>query len=122
MSTETTYEVIGAAIEVHRMLGPGLLESAYEDCLAHELKLREVPFVRQMPLPIEYKGCRLDCAYRLDLVVRREVVVEIKSVAGIDPVHEAQILTYMRLGDWRLDLLINFNVPVLKKGIRRFIL
>jgi len=104
------------------MLGPGLLESAYEECLAHELALRTVPYVRQLPLPVDYKGVRLDCAYRLDFVIRSKVVVEIKSVAAIDPIHEAQLLTYMRLGEWRLGLLINFNVPVLKSGIRRFIL
>jgi GxxExxY protein len=120
--TEITREVIGAAIDVHRALGPGLLESAYEECLAHELTLREVPFQRQLALPVEYKGVRLDCAYRLDFLVRSRVVIEVKSVAAIDPIHEAQVLSYMRLGAWSLGLLINFNVPVLKTGIRRFIL
>jgi GxxExxY protein len=114
--------VIGAAIEVHRALGPGLLESAYEECLARELTLRDIPFLRQVVLPVEYKGLKIDCAYRIDLLVRSQVVVEIKSAAAIDPIHEAQVLTYMRLGAWRLGLLINFNVPVLKTGIRRFIL
>jgi GxxExxY protein len=114
--------VIGAAIDVHRALGPGLLESAYEECLAHELTLREVPFQRQLALPVEYKGVRLDCACRLDFLVRSRVVIEVKSVAAIDPILEAQVLSYMRLGAWTLGLLINFNVPVLKTGIRRFIL
>src|SRR5436853_1849049 len=98
--------IIGAAIEVHRALGPGLLESAYEECLARELTLREVPFVKQLPLPVEYKGVRVDCAYRVDLLVRSKVAVEIKAVAALDPIHEAQLLTYMRLGEWRLGLLI----------------
>jgi GxxExxY protein len=107
---------------VHRALGPGLLESAYEECLARELSLREVPFVRQLALPVEYKGLKLDCAYRIDFLVRTQVVVELKATTGIDPIHEAQLLTYMRLGQWKLGLLINFNVPVLKLGIKRFIL
>ena len=107
---------------MHRALGPGLLESAYEECLARELTLRDVPFLRQVALPVEYKGLKLDCAYRIDLLVRSQVVVEIKSAVAIDPIHEAQLLTYMRLGAWSLGLLINFNVPVLKTGIRRFIL
>lgn len=117
-----TERIIGAAIEVHRALGPGLLESAYAACLAEELTLRNVPFQREISLPVVYKGRRLDCCYRLDLVVADLVVVEIKSVRTIEPVHEAQLLTYMRLGGWMLGLLINFNVPVLKKGIRRRIL
>jgi GxxExxY protein len=114
--------VIGAAIEVHRALGPGLLESAYEECLCHELALLGVRFERQHPLPIEYKGVRLDCGYRIDLVVEDSVVIEIKAVACIEPIHEAQLLTYLKLGHWRLGLLINFNVPVLRQGIRRKIL
>ena len=117
-----TERIIGAAIEVHRALGPGLLESAYAACLAEELALRNVPFQREISLPVVYKGWRLECCYRLDLVVADLVVVEIKSVTTIEPVHEAQLLTYMRLGGWMLGLLINFNVPVLKKGIRRRIL
>ena len=121
-STEVTGEVIGGAIEVHRALGPGLLESAYERCLCWELNLRRVPFVRQVALPIEYKGVKLDCAYRLDLLVDSSVVVEVKAVSGIEPIHVAQLLTYMKLGQWRLGLLINFNVPVLRNGIRRLIL
>ena len=120
--SEITGEVIASAIDVHRALGPGLLESAYEECLAREFGLREIPFTRQVALPVEYKGLKLDCAYRLDFLVRSQVVVEIKAAAALDPIHEAQLLTYMRLGRWKLGLLINFNVPVLKLGIRRFIL
>ena len=117
-----TEQIIGAAIEVHKALGPGLLESAYEECLCHELALRSVAFERQRPLPVEYKGTRLDCGYRLDLLVAGSVVVEIKAVECIEPIHEAQLLTYLRLGGWRVGLLLNFNVPVLKDGIRRRIL
>ena len=117
-----TEQVIGAAIEVHKSLGPGLLESAYEECLCRELALRSIPFERQHPLAVEYKGIRLGCGYRLDLLVADSVVVEIKSVSVIEPVHEAQLLTYLRLGGWKLGLLINFNVPFLKDGIRRRIL
>jgi GxxExxY protein len=122
MSDELTEKVIGAAIEVHRSLGPGLLESAYQECLCRELTLRQIPFVRQLVLPAEYKGTRLDCSYRIDLVVDSEVVVEIKAVAAIEPVHKAQLLTYMRLGGWRTGLLMNFNVPALRNGIRRVVL
>jgi GxxExxY protein len=117
-----TEQVIGAAIEVHRALGPGLLESAYEECLCRELSLREISFERQRPLPVEYKGTKLDCGYRLDLLIMNTVVVEIKAVQAIEPIHEAQLLTYLKLGGWKLGLLINFNVPVLKDGIRRRIL
>ena len=117
-----TKEIIGAAIEVHKALGPGLLESAYEECLCHELSLRRVAFGRQMPLPVEYKGVKLDCGYRLDLLVEGAVVVEIKAVEAIHAIHEAQLLTYLKLGGWKLGLLINFNVSVLKEGIRRRIL
>jgi len=120
--TEVTGGVIGAAIEVHRALGPGLLESAYEKCLCRELFLRRIPFNRQLALPVEYKGVYLDCAYRLDLLVSSSVVVEIKAVSALEPIHAAQLLTYMRLGHWSLGLLINFNVPVLKNGIQRMIL
>ena len=122
LNGDVTGRVIGAAIEVHRALGPGLLESAYQECLCRELTLRHVPFARQVPLPLEYKGVVLDCSYRLDLLVQSGLVVEIKSVSAIEPVHEAQILTYMRLGGWQLGLLLNFNVARLKDGIRRMIL
>ncbi|MCU0493743.1 MAG: GxxExxY protein [Chloroflexaceae bacterium] len=118
---ELTQSIIGAAIEVHRVLGPGLLESAYEECLAHELQLRNVVFERQKPLPVNYKGILLDCSYRLDLLVRAAVVVEIKAVEEVLPIHEAQLLTYLRLGGWNVGLLINFNVPILKRGIKRLV-
>jgi GxxExxY protein len=117
-----TEAIIGAAIEVHRLLGAGLLESAYERCLRHELTLRGIPFVHQQELPVEYKGLQLDCGYRLDLVVAGLVVVEIKSVEKLEKIHEAQLLTYLRLGHWQIGLLINFNVPVLKDGIKRRVL
>jgi len=119
---EITEAVIGAAIEVHRALGPGLLESAYEECLCRELALRRIPFERQRPLPVEYKGALLDCGYRLDLLVADRVVVEVKSVEIVLPIHEAQLLTYLRLGGWKVGLLINFNVPILKRGIHRKVL
>ena len=115
-------QVIGAAIEVHKALGPGLLESAYEECICQELTIRSIPFERQRPLPVEYKGTKLDCGYRLDLLVDKTVVVEIKAIETIQPIHEAQLLAYLKLGGWKLGLLINFNVPVLKDGIRRRIL
>ena len=114
-------EIIGACIEVHRVLGPGLLESAYEECLSYELGLRGIRSCRQVPLPIEYKGMRLDCGYRLDLVVEDLVIVELKSISKIDPIHEAQILTYLRLKNTWLGLIINFNVAVLKNGIKRIV-
>ena len=119
---EITREVIGAAIAVHRALGPGLLESAYQECLCQELFLRGIPFERQVPLPLEYRGIRLECGYRLDILVAGLVVVEIKSIEAIAPIHEAQLLTYLRLGGWTVGLLINFNVVVLKNGIRRSVL
>ena len=119
---KVTEAIIGAAIEVHRTLGPGLLESAYEECLCHELRLRGIPFERQRPLPVTYKGLDLECGYRLDLLVHDAVVVEIKAVEALQPIHEAQLLTYLKLGGWKVGLLINFNVPVLKNGIRRRVL
>jgi len=117
-----TERIIEAAIEVHKVLGPGLIESAYEECLCRELALRGIGVERQLPLPVEYKGARLDCAYRVDLLVEQSVVVEIKSVSSIEPIHEAQLLTYLKLGGWKLGLIVNFNVPVLKDGIRRGIM
>ena len=119
---EITHAVIGAAIEVHRLLGPGLLESAYEECLFKELKLRRLNVVRQKPIPIMYKDAKLECGYRLDLLVEAKVVVELKSIEGFAPIHEAIMLTYLRLSGYRLGLLINFNVKVLKDGIRRYII
>lgn len=118
---EVTERIIGAAIEVHRHLGPGLLESAYEECLCQELTLRELPYERQKAVPVEYKGYRIDAGYRLDILVAGEIVVEVKAVDGILPVHEAQILSYLRLGGWSIGLLLNFHVPLLKQGVRRFV-
>lgn len=118
-----TQEVIGAAISVHRVLGAGLLESAYQECLCRELEERGVAFERERGLPVEYKGVRLECGYRLDLLVAGCVVVEVKAVEALAPIHEAQLLTYLRLGGWRVGLLINFNVITLKQGgIRRKVL
>jgi GxxExxY protein len=117
-----TEAVIGSAIEVHRVLGPGLLESAYLDCLCHEFALRHLPFERQKNLPIDYKGIKLEAGYCVDLLVSGLVVVEVKAVETILAVHTAQLLTYMRLGGWQVGLLINFNVPQLTKGIRRLVL
>ena len=113
-----TAQIIGAAIEVHRRLGPGLLESAYQACLARELSLRNVPFEREVSLPIEYEGIQIDCSYRLDFVVAGKVVIELKAVDALQKVHEAQLLTCLRLSGLRVGLLINFNVAVLKEGIR----
>ncbi|HEX2681435.1 MAG TPA: GxxExxY protein [Candidatus Dormibacteraeota bacterium] len=117
-----TEKVIGLAIEVHRQLGPGLLESAYEECLCLELREAGVAFRRQVPLPITYKSIRLDCGYRLDLVIEDQLILELKSVEGLLPIHEAQLLTYMRLSGVRTGLLLNFNSAVLKNGIRRLML
>lgn len=114
-----TEQIIGAAIEVHRVLGPGLLESAYEACLAHELTSRGVPFTRQQPMPVAYKGLMLDAGYRLDLLVDGKVLVELKAVEKVDSIHEAQLMTYMRLSGIRVGLLINFNVKVLHMGVTR---
>lgn len=111
--------IIGSAIEVHRALGPGLLESAYEQCLCHELSLRKNPFERQLQLPVKYKGILLDCGYRIDLLVDKLVVVELKAIDRLAPVHDAQLLTHLRLGGWQAGLLINFNVELLVDGIRR---
>ncbi len=116
---ELTEQIIGAAIEVHRELGPGLLESAYQACMAHELALREVSFEQEKPVPLRYKGVHLDCGYRIDFLVGGKVVVELKAVDAIVPVHEAQLLTYLKLTGCRVGLLINFNVPVLTQGIKR---
>ena len=114
-----TETIIGAAIDVHRVLGPGLLESAYQECLCVELGLRNLRFVSQLELPVEYKGLRVDVGYRLDLVIENQIVLELKSVERLLPLHEAQLLTYMRLGRFQTGLILNFNVPVLKDGIRR---
>jgi GxxExxY protein len=115
-------KVIGCAIEVHRELGPGLLESAYEQCLAAELGRSRIPFQLQVDLPVSYKGTRLDCGYRIDMLVDEQLIIELKCVEQLLKIHEAQILTYMRLAKISVGLLINVNVPVLKKGIKRFLL
>ena len=114
-----TGEVIGAAIEVHKTLGPGLLESTYEECLCHELLLRKLPFNRQVALPIKYKEVDLDCGYRLDVVVAKDLIIELKACEDFLPIHEAQLLTYLKLTGIKYGLLINFNVPMLKDGIKR---
>ena len=119
---EITEAIIGGAIEVHRALGPGLLESAYEECLARELDLRQIPFERQKPLQLKYKGATLDCGYRVDFLVAGEVVVEVKAVDALIPIHEAQLLTYLKLGGWKVGLLVNFHAPLLKKGVKRIVL
>lgn len=113
-------EIIGAAIEVHRELGPGLLESSYESCLAYELESRGLRIGRQIPVPVMYRGLQIECGYRLDLVVEDEVIVEIKAVEKLIPVHDAQILTYLKLTKIPIGLLLNFNVPLMKQGVRRF--
>ncbi len=121
MESELTGKIIGAAIEVHRALGPGMLESANEECLCRELSIEGLSFDRQRPLPLSYKGMDLDCAYRLDVVVENSVIVELKSVELLLPIHEAQLLTYLKISGIPLGLLINFNVPVLIQGIKRLI-
>lgn len=122
LHAELTHKIVGAAIEVHRALGPGLLESAYEECLCKELSLRDLSFRRQVPLPLDYKGARLDCGYRMDVVVENAVVVELKCVDGVTPIHHAQLLTYLRLSGLRVGLLLNFNVAVMRDGITRRVL
>jgi GxxExxY protein len=119
---DLTEQVIAAAIEVHRALGPGLIKSVYEECLCLELSQRRIPYQRRTKLPVEFKGSRMDCGYTIDLLIDDTVLIEIKSVETVLPVHEAQLLTYMKLGGWKVGLLINFNVPLLKQGIRRRVL
>lgn len=116
---EITGKIIGAAIEVHKALGPGLLESAYETCLAHELMIREVQFERQKAIPVVYKDARLDCGFRVDLLVEDTVIVELKAVERLAPIHPAQLITYLKLTDLKLGLLLNFNVRLMKQGIKR---
>ena len=119
---EITEAIIGAAMEVNRALGPGLLESAYRQWLCHELQLRGVPFVCERQLPVTYKGLRLDCGHRVDLIVAEAVVVELKTVDRLAPLHDAQLLTYLLPGGWNLGLLINFNVALQRNGIHRRVL
>lgn len=113
---------IGCAIEVHRELGPGLLESTYEQCLAHELHLNGIKFTVQQPLPVEYKGIHLDCGYRVDILVENQIILELKSVDELKKIHEAQVLTYMKLSGLKHGFLLNFNVPLLKEGLKSFLL
>ena len=117
-----TEDIIGAAIEVHKILGPGLLESAYEECLCREFTLRKMQYSRQYEIPVKYKGMDLDCGYRMDLLVENGVIVELKSVEKLMPIHSSQLLSYLKLSKRSAGLLINFNVPVLKQGIRRKVL
>jgi GxxExxY protein len=119
---ELTQQVIGAAIEVHKCIGPGLLESTYEQCLAHELNLRKISFQVQVPIPVQYKGVKLDCAYRADLLVEKILLLELKSVEQLGEIHKLQILSYMRHANVEVGLLINFNVPVLTQGLKRYML
>ena len=119
---ELTDTIIGAAMEVHRALGPGLLESTYEMCLCRELSIRGIAFERQVPIPVEYKGVKLDCGYRADIVVDRKILVEIKAIDSLLPIHDAQLLSYLKIGGWKIGLLINFNVELLKQGLRRRVL
>ena len=119
---ELSNRVIGCAIEVHRALGPGLLESTYEQCLAHELKITAIPFKLQWPVPVVYKEIHLDCGYRLDILVDDTLIVDLKSVEQVTGIHEAQLLTYMKLAGIKTGLLINFNVQWLRDGIKRFVL
>lgn len=116
-----THEIIGAAITVHRELGPGLLEAVYEECLCHELTTRNIPFERQKPIPVVYEGAKLDCGYRADIVVLGRVIVEIKAIASVAPVHDAVMLTYLRLSGCKIGLLINFYCAVLKDGVKRYV-
>lgn len=118
---EITESVIGAAIAVHRELGPGLLESAYEACLAYELNAKKLKVERQKNLPVIYRGVQLDCGYRLDFLVEDQVVVEVKAVDKLESIHEAQIISYLKLSGFKAGLLINFKVKILKHGIRRFV-
>lgn len=122
LEKDLTDKIIGAAIEVHKVLGPGLLESAYQVCMEHESTLRNIPFEHRVDLPLNYKGIDLDAGYEIDLIYDRRVIVELKAVERVIPVHEAQLLTYMKLTGIRVGLLINFNVPVLKDGIYRRVL
>ena len=119
---ELSNKVIGCAIEVHRHLGPGLLESAYEQCLAIEVKSKQIPFELQYSIPVQYKGMALDCGYRADIVVADTLIAELKCVEKLLPIHEAQLPTYMKLAKLRTGLLINFNVPVLRDGLKRMVL
>ncbi|CAB5089993.1 NADH:ubiquinone oxidoreductase subunit 5 (chain L)/Multisubunit Na+/H+ antiporter, MnhA subunit [Olavius algarvensis associated proteobacterium Delta 3] len=118
---ELSSKIIGASIDVHKSLGPGLLESIYEECLCHEMRLRKLSFQNQVPLPIIYKGLKLNSNYRLDLIVENAVVVELKACERIEPIHKAQLLTYLKLSKMKLGLLLNFNVPIMRDGMVRIV-
>ena len=120
--SDLSYKELGCALEVHRALGPGLLESAYQQCLCHELSLNQIRFEIEKPLPVQYKGIRLDCGYRIDMLVEEEIILELKSVEQLLPLHEAQILSYMKLMNKKYGFFINFNVKVLKEGLKSFVL
>ena len=120
--SDLSNKVIGCAIEVHKTLGPGLLESTYQQCLAHELSLNQIKFIIEHPLPVKYKGIFLDCGYRIDLLVEDSIIFELKSVEQLKGIHEAQLLTYMKLANIKQGFLINFNVKLLKQGLKSFIL
>ena len=120
--SELSNKVLGCALEVHQALGPGLLESAYQQCLCHELALNDIGFEVEKPLPINYKGCQLDCGYRIDILVENEIIVELKSVEQLNAVHEAQVLSYMKLMGLKQGFLINFNAKLLKHGLKSFVL
>jgi len=119
--SDLTHAIIGAAIEIHRKLGPGLLEAVYEECVAKEYDLLSIPYQRQKPVPLVYKELKLECGYRLDFLVCGRVVVEIKSIEAIGLIHDSVMLTYLRLSETSIGLLINFNVPILKDGVRRYV-
>jgi GxxExxY protein len=119
---ELTRNILAAAIEVHRTLGPGLLESSYEECLCYELSLRGISFERQKSLPVVYKGVKLSCGYRMDIVVENRVILEIKSIEGITEIHKAQLLTYMKLANLGVGLILNFSARLLKDGLVRLVL
>ncbi|MFC1830213.1 GxxExxY protein [Thermodesulfobacteriota bacterium] len=118
---ELSSKIIGAAIQVHKALGPGLLESAYEECMCHELDIQHLSLERQKPLPLSYKGIKLDCGYRLDIVVKNAIILELKSCEKIEPIHKAQLLTYLKLSGLKLGLILNFNVPIMRDGIVRIV-
>lgn len=122
LESDLTERIIGSAIEVHKALGPGLLESAYESCLCHELQFRGISFQRQVPQDVVYKGFTVDCGYRLDLIVEERVILELKAVERLVPIHEAQLITYLRLSGIKVGLLMNFNIPALRDGIVRRVL
>ena len=118
---ELTEQIIGAAIEVHKHLGPGLLENAYEECLCYELEFRELKFRRQLGLPVRYKGVNLDCGYRVDILVENRVIVELKAIEKLLDIHEAQLLTYLKVSDLRVELLLNFSAVTMMKGVKRIV-